>query len=200
MPEPLDKLIPLLARLPGVGRRSAERMAWALARDAGGLARELSVLLADLAQRVTLCSRCGYVTTRSEDPCRLCTDTRRENHVLCVVEEPTDILWIERAGNYRGRYHALLGRLSPMRGEGVSNTRMDALLARLKPESIHEVILALNADTESDATAHFLHEAVAAQGVKVTRLARGLPSGGGVGYADAHTLAQALEHRTRLQD
>lgn len=196
MPEPLDRLIPLLARLPGVGRRSAERMAWALARDPSGLARDLAAALADAAQRVVLCSRCGYVTQRGEDPCRLCTDPRRDDHVLCVVEEPTDILWIERAGAYRGRYHALLGRISPQRGEGVPQIRLDALLARLKPEGIQEVILALNADTEGEATAHFIQEAVAGQGVKVTRLARGLPSGSGVGYADSHTLAQALQHRT----
>lgn len=195
MPEPLDRLIQLLARLPGVGRRSAERMAWALARDTNGLTRELSAALADTAQRMTACSRCGTITTRTEDPCRICTDTRRDEHLLCVVEDPTDILWIERAGAYRGRYHALLGRLSPMRGEGVAHLRVDALLARLKPEGIQEVILALNADTESDATASFLHEALSAQGVKVTRLARGLPTGSGVGYADSSTLARALEHR-----
>lgn len=195
MPEPLDRLIQLLARLPGVGRRSAERMAWALARDTNGLTRELSAALADTAQRMTACSRCGNITLRTEDPCRICTDTRRDEHLLCVVEDPADILWIERAGAYRGRYHALLGRLSPMRGEGVTNTRVDALLARLKPEGIREVILALNADMESDATASFLHEALIAQGITVSRLARGLPTGSGVGYADSATLARALEHR-----
>ena len=195
MAEPLDKLMQLLGRLPGVGRRSAERMAWALARDTTGLTRELSAALADTAQRMTACSRCGHITTRAEDPCRLCTDPRRDDHLLCVVEDPTDILVIERAGVFRGRYHALIGRLSPMRGEGVENTRIDALLARLKPEGIQEVILALNADMESDATASFLHQALVAQGVKVTRLARGLPSGSGVGYADSATLARALEFR-----
>jgi recombination protein RecR len=195
MPEPMDRLIQLLARLPGVGRRSAERMAWALARDANGLTRELSAVLADTAQRMTVCSRCGNLTTRTDDPCRLCTDTRRDDRVLCVVEDPADLVWIERSGGFRGRYHALMGRLSPMRGEGIAQLRVDALLARLKPEGVQEVILALNSDTESDATASFLHEALTAQGVKVTRLARGLPSGSGVGYADGATLARALEHR-----
>ena len=195
MPEPMDRLIQLLARLPGVGRRSAERMAWALARDANGLTRELSAVLADTAQRMTVCARCGNLTTRTEDPCRLCTDTRRDDRVLCVVEDPADLVWIERSGGFRGRYHALMGKLSPMRGEGVAQLRVDALLARLKPEGVQEVILALNSDTESDATASFLHEALTAQGVKVTRLARGLPTGSGVGYADGATLARALEHR-----
>lgn len=195
MPEPMDRLIQLLARLPGVGRRSAERMAWALARDTNGLTRELSAVLADTAQRMTVCSRCGNLTTRTEDPCRLCTDARRDDRVLCVVEDPADLVWIERSGGFRGRYHALMGKLSPMRGEGVAQLRVDALLARLKPEGVQEVILALNSDTESDATASFLHEALTAQGVKVTRLARGLPTGSGVGYADGATLARALEHR-----
>jgi len=195
MPEPMDRLIQLLARLPGVGRRSAERMAWALARDANGLTRELSAVLADTAQRMTVCSRCGNLTTRAEDPCRLCTDTRRDDRVLCVVEDPADLVWIERSGGFRGRYHALMGKLSPMRGEGVAQLRVDALLARLKPEGVQEVILALNSDTESDATSSFLHEALTAQGVRVTRLARGLPTGSGVGYADGATLARALEHR-----
>lgn len=191
----MDRLIQLLARLPGVGRRSAERMAWALARDANGLTRELSAVLADTAQRMTVCSRCGNLTTRAEDPCRLCTDTRRDDRVLCVVEDPADLVWIERSGGFRGRYHALMGKLSPMRGEGVAQLRVDALLARLKPDGVQEVILALNSDTESDATSSFLHEALTAQGVKVTRLARGLPTGSGVGYADGATLARALEHR-----
>jgi recombination protein RecR len=198
MPDPLDRLIQLLARLPGVGRRSAERMAWALARDPAGLTRELSVVLADTAQRMTSCSRCGNITTRAEDPCRLCTDPHRDDRILCVVEDPADLIWIERSGAFRGRYHALMGRLSPMRGEGVTNTRMDALLARLKPEGIQEVVLALNADMESDATCSFLSEALRAQGVSVTRLARGLPTGSGVGYADSATLARALEHRQRF--
>lgn len=195
MPEPLDRLVLLLARLPGVGRRSAERMAWALARDTNGLTRELAAAMADTAQRMTVCSRCGNITTRNEDPCRLCTDTRRDDRVLCVVEDPADLAWIERSSGFRGRYHALMGKLSPMRGEGVAQLRVDALLARLKPEGVQEVILALNSDTESDATASFLHEALTAQGVKVTRLARGLPTGSGVGYADGSTLARALEHR-----
>lgn len=195
MPEPMDRMIQLLARLPGVGRRSAERMAWALARDANGLARELSAVLAETAQRMTVCSRCGNLTTKTEDPCRLCTEPRRDDRVLCVVEDPADLVWIERSGGFRGRYHALMGKLSPMRGEGIAQVRVDALLARLKPEGVQEVILALNSDTESDATASFLHEALTAQGVKVTRLARGLPTGSGVGYADGATLARALEHR-----
>ena len=195
MIESLDKLVQLLARMPGVGRRSAEQMAWSLARDPAGLTKELSAVLAEVALRVTTCTRCGNVTVRTEDPCRLCTDTRRDDKMLCVVEDPSDILMIEKAGIFRGRYHALMGKLSPMRGEGPSTIRVDALLARIKPEGIQEVILALNADMESDATGSFLREALASQHVKITQLARGLPTGSGIGYADRTTLARALEHR-----
>ena len=198
MMEALDKLVQLLARLPGVGRRSAERMAWFLARDGGGLARELSAVLAEVATRIIPCSRCGNLTARAEDPCRLCADPRRENHVLCVVEDPADIQQIEKAGVFRGRYHALMGRLSPMRGEGPATLRLEALVARLKPEGIQEVILALNADMESEATASFLRELLGAHPVTITQLARGLPTGSGIGYADRTTLARALEHRQPL--
>lgn len=198
MPEALEKLVQLLARLPGVGRRSAERMAWMLARESSGMSRELSAVLSEVAQNIAPCSRCGNITTRSEDPCRLCTDTRRENSLLCVVEDPADIMLIEKAGAFRGRYHALMGRLSPMRGEGPANIRFDALLARIKAEGFQEVILALNADMESDATCAFLKESLAGQNVKVTQLARGLPTGSGVSYADRGTLTRALEHRQQV--
>lgn len=195
MLEPLDKLVQLLARLPGVGRRSAERMALALVRDSGGLLRETIAALQDAAQRVVPCSRCGNITLRVEDPCRLCTDRRRDDAVLCVVEDPSDILLMERTGAFRGRYHALMGRLSPMRGEGIHNTRVEALVERVRAEGFQEVILALNADTESDATASYLHDVLAGLKVKVSRPARGIPSGSGVGYTDATTLARAMEHR-----
>lgn len=198
MLEPLDRLIELLARLPGVGRRSAERMALALVRDPAGLQRELLAALQDTAQRVAPCSLCGNITLRSEDPCRICTDRRRDEKTLCVVEDPADILLMERTGAFRGRYHALMGRLSPMRGEGVKNLRVDALLDRVRREGVQEVVLALNADVESDATASYLREALAGLKVKVTRPARGIPAGSGVAYTDAATLARAMAHREQV--
>lgn len=196
--EPLAKLCALLARLPGVGRRSAERMALAVVRDGGGLAGELAVALQDVRQNVVACSRCGHTTLRADDPCRLCTEPRRDDTLLCVVEDPSDIAVMERAGGYRGRYHALMGRLSPQRGEGFANLRLDALVQRAGQGQIKEVILALNTDVESDATASFIRQALSAFPIKITRLARGMPAGSGLAYADSATLSSALVHRQPL--
>ena len=187
-----------LGELPGVGRRSAERMALALVRDPSGLLRELTLALQDAGQRVIPCTRCGNITLRSEDPCRLCTDRRRDDKVLCVVEDPADILLMERAGAFRGRYHALMGRLSPMRGEGVQNTRVEALVERVRKDAVQEVILALDFDTEGDATASYLKDVLGGLGTRVTRPARGIPTGSGLAYTDAATLARAVENRQGL--
>lgn len=195
MAEPLDRIMALLAKLPGVGKRSAERMAMALSRDPAGLMKELASALLDASQRMAACEKCGRQTLRDENPCGLCADPRRDDRWLCVVEDPSDIDRIERAGVFRGRYHALLGRISPMRGEGIAQLRIDALLERVRRESVREVLLALNTDTESDATASFLRDALAPLGVTVTRLARGIPTGSAVAYADTVTLARAIENR-----
>lgn len=199
IPEPLSRLQTLLARLPGIGRRSAERIALALARDAGELRRGLLSALNDLEERVALCSRCGGVTTKEQDPCALCRDPRRESDVLCVVEDPGDILLIERAGSYRGRYFALLGRLSPMSGQTVTDPRIELLLRRIREEGIREVILALNSDVESEATVVWLAEILSQTPVAVSRLALGLPAGSAIAYSDPITLARALEGRRRLR-
>ena len=193
--EPMGRLIAALARLPGVGRKSAERMAMHLARDPGGLARALLTALDDVRGAVRMCSRCGYVTTTTADPCALCTDGSRDDTRLCVVEDPGDITALERSGGYRGRYHSLMGKLSPMRGEGPGTMRVAELLARVRGEGVQEVILALNTDVDSDATAGYLMERLAESGVTVTRLAFGLPVGSGIGYSDPVTLARALEGR-----
>ena len=193
--ESLARLSAMLARLPGVGRRSAERMAIALLRDQDTLVKDLAFALQDAAARLCVCSRCGNITPRDADPCGLCTDPTRDARLLCVVEDPGDILTLERAGSFRGMYHALLGRLSPARGEGVAQLRMESLLTRVQREQVREIVLALNADVESDATAAFLSEALAGSPVRITRLARGIPTGAGVAHADAATLSQAMEFR-----
>lgn len=198
--EPLDKLIDVLVHLPGVGRRSAERMALRLARDTRGLIPELVAALQAVSSQVKACARCGHLTLRTEDPCRLCTDPRRENNVLCVVEDPSDILLIERSGAFRGRYHALMGKISPMKGEGAIPPRMAPLMRRVEQEHIREVILALNSDVESDATAAFIQQALAAQKVRITRLALGIPAGSAIAYADALTLTRSIQGRNVLQD
>ena len=194
MNETVNRLMDVLARLPGIGRRSAERIALRLVRSRA-LGRDLIGALQDLEEKVRLCSLCGAVTPQGEDPCRLCTDPRRDARRLCVVEEPADIAQIEKSAAFRGRYHALMGRLSPMRGEGPSNPRFEALLSRLKPEQIEEVILALNTDVESDATAAYLRDHLAARGVRVSRIAFGLPAGSGIAYSDPITLQRAMEWR-----
>ena len=199
MLEPLEPLIRALARLPGIGRRTAERIALRLARDRSrAVARELQSALQGLDEGIRLCGRCGAVTSAAEDPCRLCTDPRREAGLLCVVEDPADIEPLERAGVFRGRYHALMGKLSPMRGESAANPRFEALFRRVGAEGIAEVVLALNTDVESDATAAYLRERLAPLGARVTRIAVGLPAGSGIAYSDPVTLAAALQGRRPL--
>lgn len=198
-PESVDRLISLLGRLPGVGRRSGERMAMAALRDREGLAGHLAQALQEAAATVTFCRLCGTLTLKTEDPCALCTDPRRDNHVLCVVEDPSDIPLIERSGAFRGRYHALMGKLSPMRGEGPDQLRIQALLDRINGKEVREVLLALNTDVESDATAGYLTEQLLPLGVSVYRLARGLPAGSGIAYSDSQTLSQAIRHRVSLK-
>lgn len=193
--DPYDHLVTVLARLPGLGRRTAERMALRLVRDRDGLMSELKGALEEAARELASCELCGSITTRELNPCRLCTDPRREDTLLCVVEDPTDILLIERSGGFHGRYHALHGRLSPMRRQGVGDLRIDRLLQRVKEGAVSEVVLALNTDVESDATASYLHDVLAPTGIQVTRLAFGLPAGSGLAYSDPETLARALKGR-----
>ncbi len=196
--DPLAKLAQLLAKLPGVGRRSAERMALKLARDQGTLIRDLVAALGDVEANLKACSQCGSITRRNEDPCPLCTDARRDDALLCVVEDPSDIVLIERAGGFRGRYHSLMGKLSPMKGEGVEDLRIEALIKRIGDKGVKEVILALGSDVESDATVSFLRQVLASKKVVISRLAFGIPAGSEIAYSDPVTLARALEGRTRL--
>ncbi len=197
--EPFARLVADLGKLPGVGRRSAERIAVALARDRDGLAGSLEDSLARMRESIRICDNCGNLTSKQENPCRLCTDPSREGHILCVVEDPGDIVLIERAGSYKGRYHALMGKLSPSRGEGPRNIRLESMLKRIDEEKIREVILALNTDVESDATVSFLKELIGSRPVKLSRLALGIPAGGGVSYADPVTLSRAMEGRRELE-
>ncbi len=196
--ESLDRLKLLLAKLPGVGRRSAERLAVAMARNRDGYLGDLVATLQAVGREITTCSLCGAMTAVAENPCRLCTDPRRDDRTLCVVEDPGDIDLVERAGLFRGRYHALMGKLSPARGDGPASLRIQSLLNRIQSGTVTEVILALNSDVESDATAMYLAEQLRGRPVRITRLARGIPAGSGLAYADPVTLAAALKHRTTL--
>lgn len=196
--DPLARLVSALGRLPGVGRRSAERMALRLARETETLVPELEAALRELREQIAACSLCGAITNREQNPCRLCSDPRRDSSLLCVVEDPSDIPLIERAHAFRGRYFALMNKLSPMQGGGVPDVRIQLLLRRIESEKIQEVILALGTDVESDATVAFLRQVLAQLPVKVSRLAFGIPAGSEIAYADPVTLARAIEGRTRL--
>ncbi len=196
--EYLDRLTAALSRLPGVGRRSAERMAYRLAWDPDGVLRELLDALREAQSHVRLCGRCGGITTAAQNPCRLCTNTARDSGVLCVVQDPSDIIAIERTGSYKGRYHALMGIISPMHGEGPRDLRLASLIKRIADERFEEVILALGTDVESESTASYITELLKSQPVRVTRLASGIPAGSGIGYADPVTLSRAVRGRRTM--
>ncbi len=191
----LHRLTRCLSRLPGVGRRSAERMALKLVRDRTGLLQELADALRAAGETIRCCSLCGSIAPAGEDPCRLCADTSRNDRVLCVVEDPGDIALIEASGGYRGRYHALMGKISPVRGDGPADLRVRALLKRVRQGGFEEVVLALSTDGAGEATAGFLVELLKTENVKTTRLALGLPSGSAIMYADPLTLARAMQGR-----
>ncbi len=195
MLKPIDELEKCLARLPGFGRRSAARAALALVREQGRLLDPLVAALSDAKRRVRCCSRCGAFTTAECDPCAFCTDATRESSVLCVVEEPADILPIEASGAFRGRYHALGGKLSPARRMGPEKLRLRELVERVRAEDIREVLLALSTDMDGDATAGYVAELLKGTDVSLTRLAFGLPVDSGIAYSDPLTLKRAIANR-----
>ena len=192
-PEPFRQLVTELRRLPGVGPRSAERMALWLLEDAERPSA-LAVSLTEARDSVRQCGACGFFTT--EEMCVICRDDGREE-LLCVVERATDILPIERSGAFRGRYHALGGRLSPLEHVGPEDLRLSELTGRLERGNFTEVILALSTDVEGEATANYLADLLAPRGVKISRLAQGMPAGGGLEHADELTLARAMTGRHR---
>lgn len=200
MLEPIDILVKNLARLPGLGRRSAGRAALALLREPERLLDPLAVALADARENVVCCSRCGAFTVRGRDPCAFCMDATRDGDSVCVVEDPADIVTIESAGAFHGRYHVLGGKLSPARRLGVEKLRIAELKDRIAREGFGEVLLALSTDMEGDATAGLLSEILrewpsATSPVRLTRLAFGLPADSGVAYSDPLTLRRAIVHR-----
>jgi len=197
--EPIDNLAKALSRLPGLGRRSAQRAAMALVGEPARVLDPLAAALGDVRRRVRRCSRCGGFTVEGSDPCALCRDPLRES-VLCVVEDAADIATIESSGAFRGRYHSLGGKLSPVHRVGPEKLRVAELKGRILEEGISEVVLAVSTDMEGDATAGFVEEALrefpAAEGpVKVTRLAFGLPADSGIAYSDPLTLRRAIAAR-----
>jgi recombination protein RecR len=194
--EPVARLIEEFSRLPGIGPKTASRLTFFLLRADDEQAHALAQAITEVKDRVRLCSRCFNITV--EDPCPICTSPTREQGIVCVVEEPLDVLAIERTGAYRGLYHVLHGHIAPLDGVYREHLKIDELLARIKTESIEEVIIATNPNTEGEATAFLIARDLGALGVRMTRLARGLPTGGDLEWADADTLGSALEGRREL--
>ncbi len=198
VPRPVERLIEAFARLPGIGPKTASRLTYFLLRASPGEAQELAAALAEMHAATIFCSRCYNISAAGVDPCAICSDGTRQADLVCVVEEPLDVLAIERTGQFRGRYHVLHGAISPVEGVGPEDLRIEELAARVAQEGIRELILATNPTLEGEATAMFLKRRLEGQPVRLTRLARGLPSGGDLEYADASTLSQALAGRSEM--
>ncbi len=191
--EPISRLIQELNRLPGIGPKSAQRIAYYLLRAPQEQARLLAEAILSVKQEVTLCSNCFNVT--NIDPCLICRNEERDRSKICIVEQPQDILALEHTRIYKGLYHVLHGAISPTEGVGVSDIRIKELLERLRNNQVSEVILATNTNLEGEQTAMYLQRLISPTGIKVTRLARGLPFGTELEYADDFTLTRAIEGR-----
>jgi recombination protein RecR len=194
---PVQDLIDELGRLPGVGPKSAQRIAFHLLKVPTDDALRLSTAIAVVKERVAFCATCFNIAEGTE--CGICADPRREGSVVCVVEEPRDIVAVEKTGEFRGRYHVLQGAISPIEGIGPDQLRVKELLTRIEPEGITEVILCTNPNIEGEATAMYLGRLLKPLGVRVTRIASGLPVGGDLEYADELTLGRALEGRREVE-
>ena len=195
-PEPVARLIEALQRLPGIGPKTAQRLTFFMLKRPVAEVRDLAESLVAVKERIVSCSTCFNVT--DQDPCRICGDPARDPALLCVVEEPNDLLAMERTGEYKGHYHVLLGALSPLEGIGPDDLKVRELLARLEAGGTTEVILATNPNVEGEATALYLVKLLRPLGVRITRIARGLPVGGDLEYADQVTLTKALEGRREM--
>ncbi len=193
----IEELITELARLPGIGRKTAQRLTFHLLQQSPEQAQRLASVLASVSERVRPCQECGSLT--EEQACSICRDPRRDRSLLCVVEEPSTVGVVERSTDFRGHYHVLGGRLSPLDGIGPDALRLDRLVERVREGAVREVILATNPSMEGEVTATYIQQLLAGMDVRVTRLARGLPMGGDLEYVDGVTLAHALVARQDLR-
>jgi recombination protein RecR len=192
----IDQLIAEFAKLPGIGRKTAQRLTFHLLQQSPEQARRLAAALSTVAEQVRPCRECGNPT--EEQPCAICADPRRDASLLCVVEEASAVTVVERATGFRGRYHVLGGRLSPLDGVGPEALRLDRLVERVREGAVREVILATNPSMEGEVTATYIQQLLTGLGARVTRLARGLPMGGDLEYVDGVTLAHALSARQEV--
>jgi recombination protein RecR len=195
LPEPVQDLIQALSRLPGIGPKTASRLAFFLLRAPDELSHDLADALQRLKADTTYCQVCYNITSSTRVECEICASSERDGSLICVVEEPLDVLAMERTSGFMGRYHVLHGVLSPIEGVSPEDLRIRELMARLRGGVVKEVILATNPSMEGDATAMYLHQQISALEVRVTRLARGLPVGGDLEYTDPSTLLRALAGR-----
>ena len=196
LPEPISRLIEELSKLPGIGEKNATRLAFHIFRSSEGYARSLSSAIVRTKSDVRTCSRCFNFTEK--DPCAICTDTSRDPQVICVVEETLDLLAIERSGEFRGQYHILHGVISPLEGVGPEDLRIKELLARVEREDIREIIIATGTNVEGEATAVYLSRIIKPLGIRISRIAYGIPVGGDIEFIDELTLGKALRDRKEM--
>jgi recombination protein RecR len=198
LPEPIQELINALSRLPGIGPKTASRLTFYLLRSPDELSQQLADALYHLKSGTTFCQTCFNFTVAGRTQCEICANPDRDGGLICVVEEPLDVLALERTAGYDGRYHVLNGALSPIEGIGPEDIRIKELIWRLQDGEVRELILATNPSMEGDYTAAYLQKQVGAYGVRITRLASGLPVGGDLEYADQNTLLRALSGRQEM--
>lgn len=200
LPAPIQDLINAFSRLPGIGPKTASRLTFYLLTAPDELSQDLSQALKDLKSKTTYCQTCFNITNAGQIQCEICSNPDRDQELICVVEEPLDVIALERTEGYIGCYHVLHGALSPIEGIGPEDLKIRELMARLRNGKVREVILATNPSLEGDATAMYLRQQIAPLKVHITRLARGLPVGGDLEYADQHTLLRALAGRQEMEN
>lgn len=200
LPAPIRDLINAFSRLPGIGPKTASRLTFYLLTAPDDLSQDLAAALSALKTQIAYCQTCFNITITGQTQCDICTDADRDQDVICVVEEPLDVLAIERTEGFHGRYHVLQGVLSPIEGIGPEDLKIHELITRVSNTATREIILATNPSMEGDATAMYLSRQLASSAVRVTRLARGLPVGGDLEYADQHTLMRALDGRQEMEN
>ena len=196
LPESITTLIAALNKLPGVGPRSAERMALHIVQAETGAVKQLADAILHARERIQFCTICGALTEKS--PCSICADSRRDASLVCVIEQPVDILSVEKSNTFRGKFHVLGGKISPLDGVEPEDLRIADLEKRLAHEPIKEIVIALGTDVEGDATSFYLAKRLARKGLKISRIAYGLPAGSGLEFADELTLSRALEGRREM--
>jgi recombination protein RecR len=199
LPDPIQNLILALERLPGIGPKTASRLAFYFLRAPEEVSGDLAEALTDIKTRIAFCQECFNITSAGRERCEICESAQRDGALICVVEEPLDVLAMERISAYKGKYHILQGVLSPIDGIGPEDLKIRALLERIQRGGVREVILATNPSMEGEATAQYLYPRLQKAGVRVTRLARGLPVGGDLEYADQNTLLRALTGRQEME-